>query len=422
MRSVSIIGAGYTYMGDVQTTPEIKDYTERELFASACMEAMENGGIEAPNIDAFYLGCSGPNYNSKMKSATTHFSEWIGMRHKPAVFHDEGCATAAFGLEMAVNAVASGRYDCVISGAVNILSSAPLYARPPFLRKPLTGDDFWAAIHTGIDAAYEKPGTGGAGGPEAGLVLYCKKYGISFEELTDAMISYAIESRGQALLNPKATAVIETYEDEAKRHGFSDVKSYLLSDKYNPRMGAITRSKFVGKFVDGASAIIVCATEKAHLYTKKPIEVAGIATSVMPHKTAVEFPARPVVQVFNQAYAMAGIVDPFHEVEYFGCHDCPIGTIFEAGEAAGYFKPGTAWQYMRDGRLGINGDKPVTTSGGRTQMGHPTAPAFGIEIREAIDQMRGENGARQMPRPPKISAIYGAGSGWHCGAAVLKTL
>ena len=124
-RSVSIIGAGYTPLGNVSESPEMKDLTERELFAWASMEAMENGHVRAKDIDAYYVGVSGPNYDSRFKSAAPFFGDWIGMHDKPTLFHDEACGSSAFGLEQAVLAVASGKYDCVISGAVNINTSVP---------------------------------------------------------------------------------------------------------------------------------------------------------------------------------------------------------------------------------------------------------------------------------------------------------
>ena len=46
-RSVSIIGVGVTKLGDVRTTPEIKDFSEKELYAAAAIEAMEDAGIDA---------------------------------------------------------------------------------------------------------------------------------------------------------------------------------------------------------------------------------------------------------------------------------------------------------------------------------------------------------------------------------------
>lgn len=420
-RSVSIIGAGYTPLGDVRTTPGIKDFSEKELYAMACIEAMENAGIDACDIEAFYVGCSGPNANAKMKSASTHFSEWIGMRGKPALFHDEGCGTSAYGLQMAVQAVASGYFDVVISGAVNINLSTPYPAYPPYIRRQMPSNELWDTIFTGIDNTYEKEGEGGAGCNEAAIIAYAKKYGISFEDLETAEVNYLIQKREEALMNPKNTTVDITLEEEAKQAGFDNVRDYLTSNKFNPRMGSFFRGRFIGKTIDGASAVIVCASELAHKYTKKPIRVAGIATDTQLHKALTDLPPVSQANMFKTAYAQAGITDPRREVQLMGIHDCTTIVVATAGEAAGYFEPGTGWKYMMDERCGFRGDRPVSTDGGRVQTGHPLSPAFVIEVAEAVDQMRGEAGPRQIAVPPKTSVVWGGGSGWHSGCVVLQS-
>lgn len=421
-RSVSIVGAAHSPLGFVQSTPEVKDFTERELCALACLEAMEDAGIEANDIDAFNLGMFGPNFYSKLKAAAPHFGEWFGMRGKPTIFHDEGCATAAFGLHMAVMAVASGMYDTVLTTAVNISSSVPKPAYPPHLRGPLDPEILVAEIYTGIDPGYEKPGTGGVGPVEAVIVEYCRQHGVSFGEIEEAAVEYLLNQRKQAQLNPKAPLVTESYEEEAKRFGFADPKDYLLNNMFNPRLGGLIRARYMGVPADGATAIIVSATEKAKKLNRPPIEIAGIATASALHKELVNVPTASDTYMFGKAYEMAGITNPYSEVEYMGIHDCPVTMIPPVCETAGYFKPGEGWKYMLEGRVGYTGDKPINTGGGRTQIGHPLAPAFALEVTEAVMQMRGEAGPRQIEKPPRVSAIWGGGIGFNLGVAVLKSM
>lgn len=418
-RPVSIIGASYA-LGDVRSTPGITGFSEKELLAKVSIEAMEDGGIDAKDIDAFYVGCSGPNANSKMKSAGTHFSEWIGLQGKPAVFHDEGCGTSAYGLQMAVQAVASGMFDCVISTAVNINLTTPYAGIPPFIRRLMPNSDLWDTIYTGTDSTYEKAGEGGAGCNEAYVIGYSKKHGIPLQKLEDGMIAYVEQKRNEALLNPKNTSVDITLEEEAKSFGFNSVHDYLTSNKYNPRMGSWLRAKFVGKTVDGASAVIVCASDIAKKYTKQPIRVAGVACDTELHKALTDVPVKSRVNMFKSAYAQAGITDPYKEIQFMGAHDCTTIVVATYGEEAGFFPEGKGIYYMLEGRCGYQGDRPVSTDGGRTQLGHPLAPAFNIEVAEAVDQMRGVAGARQIAEPPKSSLIWGGGSGWHMGCAVLQ--
>jgi len=420
-RSVSIIGVGSTPMGNVQKSPEMLNFSERELFAWACMNAMENGGVRASDIDAYLVGMSGGTYESKLKSAGPFFSEWIGMLNKPAIYHDEGCGTSGYGLQAAIDAVASGHYDCVISGAVNVNLSVPKVSYPPHIRMEQDNDVKWEALYTGVEAAYEKPGYGGVGPVEACLVKYAIDYNLSRDQIDEMFNNYLISKRKEAIMNPKALMAQMSYEDEAKHFGFDSVRDYLYNNKFNPPMGTYIRARFLGAGVDAASAIIVCETEKAKKLVEKPIEVFGVS-GTSPGKQFAELPLEVDKRMFKEAYELAGITDPYHEVEYMGIHDCPATMVLMVSESSGYIKPGEAWKFMRDGRMNFDQDKPISTTGGRTQSGHPRAPAFGIEVEEAVAQMRGENGSRQMSKPPKTSVIWGGGSGYSCSICVLKSL
>ena len=425
-RSVSIIGVGYTPLGNVMETKEILNFTEHELYAMASIEAMENAGVEAKDIDAYFVGMVAPNYWAKTMCAAPHFADWVGMSGKPTIFHDEGCGTSAVGLQHAVMAVASGAYDCVLTGGTTIVQSEPRkYMYPPYLRGAYDSYEWWQQVSTGVDQAYDQFGGNTTTAIEGALIQYCQKHKLSFKNLEEAMARFMIVQRNHALTNPKAALVTETYEDEAKRFGFDDPMDYILSDTYNPKIGAILRAKNVGAFVDGAASIIVCATELAHKYTnKKPIEVAGFACMGHTIRNLVEMGdfGKVYRDEFKIAYDMAGIKDPYKEVEYLSVHDCPCSQVMLIGELSGYMKDGDGWKAMMEGRTAFDKERPVQTSGGRTQLGHPVAGASGVEFTEAVNQMRGENGPRQMPKPPKVAVVEGGGQGSNLNVTVLRAL
>ncbi len=421
LREVCIIGAAYTTLGDVRSTEGIKGLSERELCAAASMEAMEDAGIRATDVDAFYLGMSSPNYYSKIKSAGPQLAPWAGMFGKPSLFHDEGCGTALFGVQMAAHAVAAGAAECVMSTAVGITQSSPIMAYPPHIRGQLDEKTMWEAINTGMDCAYEKPGASTSTGPEGQVLRYAKEFGVSFDDLDLAQAQYAIDARKNALLNPKATLFDKTYEQEAEEMGFDDVYEFLTDEFLNPRAGTFLRMRFIGLHADGASSVIVCSKEFAEQLGVTPIEISGIATGGMQNKDFIDFPGIQIQGLFDDVYAQAGIKDPAKEIDYMAIHDVPITTILNGVEAAGYCPMGEGWKYMREGRMSRDGDRPVNTEGGRTQVGHPFGASFGIEITEAVKQMRGEADARQITdHEVRKSLIYGGGSGINCGAMLLS--
>ena len=419
-RSVSIIGVGVSKLGDVRTTPEIKDFSEKELYAAAAIEAMEDANIDACDIDAFYVGMSGPGEKSRIKSGGTHFSEWVGMRGKPTLFYDAGCATSGIGMQMAVNAVASGSCDVVLSGGVNISLTAAIPSTPPFIRNVLPHDEFEKNIHTGIDSNYEKIGEGGSAPIEAMAVDYLRKFHYTYEDADLAQANYLIKSREGALSNEKAANASISFEEEAKKAGFDSAVEYLNSNRYNPYFGSFFRLRYIGTPCDGAACVIVCASELAEKYTKKSVRIAGMKTGTQMHKEVRVHPDPMLCKLIQSAYDQAGITDPYTQIQYMGIHEVPALYTAMAAEWAGYVKPGEGLPAMRDGRFAYDGDRPVSTHGGVVSNGHPLAGKYNIEVAEAVHQMRGECGARQMKKRPETALIFNGGSGWNYDASVLK--
>ena len=419
-RSVSIIGVGYTPMGNTLKSPEIKDFTERELFSMAAFEAMEDAGIESKDIDAFYVGQVAPGRFANLLAGATAMADWVGMRNKPGISHDEACSTANVGLHLAVMAVASGAYDVVLSGGTNINRSKVELGMPPHMREDFT--DMWFQMNALCnDSAYLYQGNGVLQPFDAAAVSYAKKYGLSMDKITEVMNRVAVISRRNAVNNPKGLFANETLEDEAARMGFSDVNAYLNSE-HNPFFGTLQRLKHTSPASDGASALIVCPTEMAKQFRKRPIEVIGFAQTTALGNHLVGTPYACETDVFNRAYAMSGIKDPYNEVNYMAVHDCSAQHYFTVTEAGGYFHPGEGWQAILDNRIAHDGDKPVNTSGGRLNLGHPLSGAIGIEIAEAVAQMRGEAGPRQMRKQPEVSVVHGYGGGYHINVSVLRAL
>lgn len=417
-RSVSIIGVGYSPIGNVLKTPPIQDFTERELFAWAALEAMEDAGIEAKDIDAFYVAQNGPAKLAHQLSASATMADWIGMRYKPNISHDEGCSSSSAGLHLAVLAVSSGMYDIVLTGGTGVNQGKSFMGYPPHMREEHL--ELWLVMNTlASDPAYVYPGSSMIAPLDAAAISYAKKYKLSMEQIHKSMSMAAIVSRRHALKNSKALYAVETYEDEAKRMGFDDVFDYFDSP-HNPPMGAATNLRHASPVSDGASAIIVCATETAKKIHKHPVEIIGIGGSSSTVNQQVGLSWEPEKIAFRQAYEMANIKDPYHEIEYMAIHDCSAQHYFTVTETGGYFQPGEGWKAVLDGRTAYDSDKPVNTSGGRLACGHPLAGAAGIEVAEAVGQMRAVNGARQMPKPPELSVIQSFGAGFHVHVTVLK--
>jgi acetyl-CoA C-acetyltransferase len=414
-QGVSIVGVGCTPFGDLLETEELKGMTERELVSWAALEAMEDAGITAKDIDAFYIGhCLDEQVAGSINTAPA-IADWIGMRNKPGLHHEAACSTGGMGLWLACQAVASGMYRIVLSVGVEVLRSKTIDSKPPHMRQPLTVQERNKVTIT-RDLAYLDSMLG-VGGTDSHLMMYGKKYNLSLRELEDASLATAVNARRNAVKNPRATLSTTTPDDDAKAHGYDDVMEYMRSES-NPRLGAITHGSDFHVHADGASAIIVCPTEIAKTFSDHPVSVTGlgVATSIMYHCQDVDW--EPDAVAFARAFEMAG-VDASKDVDFMYVHDAQVCHQFVGAETAGFIPRGEGWRAIMDGRTRIGGDRPINTSGGRTAMGHAYAASVGAEIAEAVWQMRGACGERQITPAPGVGVVHGLGGRITSFAAVL---
>ena len=72
-------------------------------------------------------------------------------------------------------------------------------------------------------------------------------------------------------------------------------------------------------------------------------------------------------------------------------------------------------------RIAYDGDKPMNTHGGRTSYGHAFAASGMADVFEAVTQMRGEAGERQVKKLPKHTFLRGFGGAQNVRAIILRS-
>ena len=145
LRSVSIIGVGSTPFVEILKHPETEGLTEGELFGFAALQAMEDAGVSPQDVQFFFHGCASPMGGSNVISPNMTVAEWFGMRGKGSAHHSEACCTGYIGLDLAVEAIASGKYDVVVTGGIDFgdaLVDPPL---PSYRRKSFDFMEFQAS-------------------------------------------------------------------------------------------------------------------------------------------------------------------------------------------------------------------------------------------------------------------------------------
>lgn len=427
-RSVSIIGVGCTPFMYTVDNPETDGLTEGELFGYAALKAMEDAGVNPQDVDFYFHGQASPLNGSNYLTPNIQIGNWFGMKGKGSIHHSEACCTGYLAIEQAVNAVASGKYNCVLTGCVEFGDSLPAPAtsveapKHPYKREKMTMDKFLATTSWLYDRTYARS-------LMAPMELiyddaaedYVRTRGITAQEMDDTLNWMAINNRRNAAKNPLALERTE-FADIAKEKGFDNVMDYMRSP-YNPKMGDFLRMEGVERKCDGAAAAIVCATEMIPEIAKnlkhRPIEVLGVGSAAC-ESTTPHFELRATEEAVRQVYEMTG-VQP-EELDLFFANDFIITSHLCAAEIAGYLPYGEGWKYICEGRTAYDGDKPINTNGGRTSFGHAHAASGMADVYEACMQMRGECGERQVKKLPKTTMLRGYGGAQNVAAVLLRTI
>lgn len=417
LRGVSIVGIGATPFFNGVENPQYKGITNGELFGHAALAAMKDAGVEPRDVQYFFHGSANPHVLNNCITPNLQVADWFGMRGKGSLSHSEGCCTGYIGLEEAVMAVASGMYDIVLSGCSEQGTGMPDGNTPAFMRVPLTTEVLFPDLDSIFDRAYGRYLGGGPGmNHDDWINYYAMENGLTEDQIDDILSHQAYHFRRAAALCPRAIRRTP-FEELAKEAGYDDVWEYMKSP-YNPKMTQYLRTASDSCVADGAAACIVVPTEMAKQFNDKPVEVLGIGASVLdaivPHleKKATAEAAR---QVFEVTGLTADDIDLLYVNDFIG------SSAFLAAEEIGYLPKGEGWKYVLDGRIAYDGDKPMNTSGGRTSYGHAFGASGMADIFEAVTQMRGDAGERQIKKLPKRTFLRGFGGAQNVRAIILES-
>lgn len=416
-RSVSIIGIGAVPFCDISTDPELSGLTEGEFYGTSALAAMKDAGLEPRDVEFFYHCSANPKFFNNAATPNMQVAEWFGMRGKGSVHHSEACCSGYVALELAVNDVASGAHDIVLTGAVEMACGLPLDGKPAHLRRSVTTDDIMPDVEAIMDRAYTRALGGGHIGQDDWIDLYRTTYGLTDEQVDEVLNTMSYNGRRAAALNPLAM-LRQPFEEVAKEAGFDDPMEYLRSP-FNPKTTQYLRVTGNAPGADGAAACIVCPTEMAKRFAKKPVEILGIGTSCLelmrPHNEM-----EITKEAARLAYEVTGLSP--EDIDLLLVNDFVLPSQLCAAEEVGYLPRGEGWKMVLEGRTAFDGDKPINPHGGRTSYGHAFGASGMADIYEAVLQLRGEAGERQVKNNPKTALLRGFGGGQNCCIPILRVM
>jgi acetyl-CoA acetyltransferase len=127
-----------------------------------------------------------------------------------------------------------------------------------------------------------------------------------------------------------------------------------------------------------------------------------------------DFTESPAARSGPDAFGRAGVTPD--EIDVCQIYDAFTSMVVMTLEALGFCGRGEGGAFVENGRLRVGGALPTNTDGGGLSACHPGMRGMFLMV-EAVRQLRGEAGERQVP-DAKLACVNGTG-GWFSTAGTL---
>jgi acetyl-CoA acetyltransferase len=293
-------------------------------------------------------------------------SEYLGIKPRFNASLNAGGASPAVMLKHAAEAIAMGQAETILVCAGENRATG------------VTRDAAVAALMAVGHPYFEQPYGSSIPGFYAMIAnRHMHVYGTTREQLAHV----AVNTREHALLHPnaqmkKAISLQDVLDAKPIADPLGMLDCCLISD--------------------AGGAFIVTSAARARDLKCKPVYLQGIGEChthehLMCAPSLTEFGA---IESGRTAYRMAGLGP--QDIDVAELYDCfTIVPIIEL-EELGFCKPGEGGAFFAEGHARIGGKLPVNTHGGMLSHAHAGAAGGLFGIVEAVRQLRGGLGARQV--------------------------
>lgn len=378
MRDVEVVGLAMTRFGKQM------DRSLKHLAGEVATGALADAGLAADALDAAYVANAlGGSITAQEMVAGQVVLRSAGIDGIPVFNVENACASASSALHLGWHAVNSGAHDLVLCVGVEKMSH------------PDKGVSLAA-----IGRAADVEEVFGPGGPRPGsrsyfMDLYAELARESLESgraTREDFAAVAVKNRHHGSLNPLAQFGVEMTVEEVL--SAREIVWPLTLPMCSP-------------ISDGAAAVVLAAAERPRTTDHPRVRVAAsVLTSGVSFPAAGDPSSSAIAAA--RAYEAAGIgPGDLHHVEL---HDAAASAELSIYESIGLAAPGEGGALVRSGATRLGGRIPVNTSGGLLSKGHPIGATGLAQVYEAVTQLRGHAGARQV-EGARWSLTHNAG-GW----------
>ena len=150
--------------------------------------------------------------------------------------------------------------------------------------------------------------------------------------------------------------------------------------------------------VAGGAAVIVAREDIARRCKHRAAKVVGCGEHVQSKSPtyARDMLSTPIGPASRKAFEMAGVKPA--QVHMAQIYDCYTITVLLTLEDAGFCAKGEGMAFVRDHDFRFNGDFPMNTHGGQLSFGQSGTAGGMSQVIEAMTQIQGRAGARQLKR------------------------
>lgn len=357
---VGIIGIGITDFG------EQWDKGYRDLITEAGLNAITDAKIDGKDIDAIYVGSMSPGRLIGQEHVGALFADYAGLSGVASTRVEAACASGGLALHQAFLSIKSGINDIVVAGGVEKMTDVTT----PYATVALAGaaDQEWEVFN-----GMTFPGL---------YALMARRHMIEYGTTIEQISMVSVKNHHNATMNPRAQYRYEVTLEQV-------MNSTLVADPL--------RILHCSPITDGAAGVILASEDKAKELSDNPVWIEGSATAtdtLALHERKSLSEMKSTKLAAKKAYEMAGIRP--ENIDFAEVHDCFSIAEIIALECLGFCKQGGGGRITEDGETKIGGRIPVNTSGGLKAKGHPVGATGIAQAVEAVLQLRGDAGKRQV--------------------------
>ncbi|MEU3824886.1 acetyl-CoA acetyltransferase [Streptomyces sp. NPDC029080] len=380
-RKVAVVGVALSDCGRV---PDATPYT---LHAQAARRALADAGLDRARVDGLASAGLGT-------LAPVEVAEYLGLRPTWVDSTSVGGSAWEVMAAHAADAIAAGHANAVLL----VYGST---ARADVKAGRRTGNlSFGARGPLQFEVPYGHTLI-------AKYAMAARRHMIEYGTTVEQLAQVAVQARANAALNPEAM-----YRDPVT---VDDVLSGpMIADPFT-KLHCCLRS-------DGGAAVLLAAEEFVRDCRTSPVWILGTGEHVS-HAAMSEWPdftRSPAAVSGRLAFARAGVTPA--DIDFAQLYDAFTYMTLVTLEDLGFCAKGEGGAFVEKGRLLVRGGQlPVNTDGGGLSAQHPGMRGLFLLV-EAVRQLRGEAGRRQIRARdgglPRLGVASGTG-GWFCSSGTV---